>query len=105
MGAADHRGTAGHRKGSPLIMIEVAAAVVGAAVAIAANSVGSFMKRDDEASKAVVRLTSAVEHIADQVSLLRNEIKADRQELYPRLNAIEQRLAKMEAIYDHHSAS
>jgi len=44
-----------------------------------------------------VRLTSAVEHIAGEVSLLRTEIKEDRQELYPRLSAIEQRLAKLEA--------
>jgi predicted nucleic acid-binding Zn-ribbon protein len=78
-------------------VIEVAAAVIGAAVAIGASGIGNFVKRDDEASRAVVRLTSAVEHIAEQVSLLRDEIKSDRQELYPRLNAIEQRLAKLEA--------
>ena len=77
--------------------MEIAAAVIGAAVAIGAGGIGSFMRRDDEASRAVVRLTSAVEHIAEQVSLLRDEIKSDRQELYPRLNAIEQRLAKLEA--------
>lgn len=78
-------------------MIEVVAAVIGAAVAVGAGGIGTFMRRDDEASRAVVRLTSAVEHIAEQVSLLRDEIKSDRQELYPRLNAIEQRLAKLEA--------
>lgn len=78
-------------------MIEVAAAVIGAAVAVGASSIGSFMRRDDEAAKAVVRLTAATEHIASEVSLLRAEIKEDRQELYPRLNGIEQRLAKLEA--------
>ena len=77
-------------------MIEVLAALAGAAVAVGASGIGSFMRRDDEASKAVVRLTLAVEHIAGEVSLLRQEIKDDRQELYPRLNAIEQRLAKLE---------
>ena len=77
-------------------MVEIAAALVGAAVAIGASGIGSFIRRDDEASKAVVRLTAAVEHIAGEVSLLRTEIKDDRQELYPRLNAIEQRLAKLE---------
>lgn len=78
-------------------MIEVFAAVVGAAVGISASGIGSFIRRDDEASKAVIRLTAAVEHIAGEVSLLRQEIKDDRQELYPRLNAIEQRLTKLEA--------
>ena len=78
-------------------MVEVLAAVIGAVVGIGASGVGSFMKRDDEASKAVIRLTSAVEHIASEVSLLRAEVKEDRQELYPRLNGIEQRLAVLES--------
>ena len=77
-------------------MVEIWAAIVGAGVAIGASGIGSFIKRDDEAARAVIRLTAAVEHIAGEVSLLRGEIKEDRQELYPRLNAIEQRLAKLE---------
>lgn len=78
-------------------MIEVVAAVAGAVLAISAGGVGSFIRKDEEASRAVIRLTAAVEHIAGEVSLLRTEIKEDRQELYPRLNIIEQRLAKLEA--------
>lgn len=78
-------------------MVEVLAAVVGAVVAIGASGIGSFVRKDDEASKAVIRLTAAVEHIAGEVSQLRLEIREDRQELYPRLNGIEQRLAKLEA--------
>jgi predicted nucleic acid-binding Zn-ribbon protein len=77
-------------------MIEMMAAVIGAVIGIGASGIGSFIRRDDEASKAVVRLTVAVEHIAGEVSLLRQEIKDDRQELYPRLNAIEQRITKLE---------
>jgi hypothetical protein len=77
-------------------MVEVVAALAGAVLAIGAGGVGSFMRKDEEASKAVIRLTAAVEHIAGEVSLLRTEIKEDRQELYPRLNAIEQRLAVLE---------
>lgn len=77
-------------------MIEVVAALAGAVLAIGAGGIGSIMKKDEEASKAVIRLTAAVEHIAGEVSLLRTEIKEDRQELYPRLNAIEQRLTKLE---------
>lgn len=77
-------------------MVEVLAAVVGAVVGIGASGVGNFMRKDDEAARAVIRLTAAVEHIASEVSLLRAEVKEDRQELYPRLNAIEQRLAVLE---------
>jgi hypothetical protein len=77
-------------------MVEIVAALAGAVLAIGAGGVGSFLRKDEEASKAVIRLTAAVEHIAGEVSLLRTEIKEDRQELYPRLNAIEQRLAVLE---------
>jgi hypothetical protein len=78
-------------------VIEVWAAIIGASCAIGASGIGSFMRRDDEAAKSVVRLTVAVEHIAGEVSLLRAEIKSDRQELYPRLNTLEQRLAVLES--------
>ena len=55
------------------------------------------MRRDNEASLAVARLTTGVEHISGEISLLRQEIKEDRQELYPRISQIEQRLAALEA--------
>lgn len=78
-------------------MVEIFAAAVGACVTLAVTGIGGFMRRDQEASVSVVRLTSAVEHIASEVSMLRAEIKSDRQELYPRINMIEQRLAALEA--------
>jgi hypothetical protein len=77
-------------------VVEVLAAVIGAVVGIGASGIGNFMRKDDEAARAVIRLTVAVEHIAGEVSLLRQEIKDDRQELFPRLNSIEQRLTVLE---------
>ena len=77
--------------------MEVWAAIVGAAVAIGASGIGSFMRRDEQAGAAVIRLTAETEHIAGEVSLLRAEIKSDRQELYPRLNTLEQRVAVLES--------
>jgi outer membrane murein-binding lipoprotein Lpp len=78
-------------------VVEVLAAAVGAAIGIAASGVGGFMRKDNEAAMSVVRLTAAVEHIAAEVSQLRVEIKEDRQELYPRINGLEQRVAALEA--------
>lgn len=78
-------------------MVELFAAALGAGIGIAASGIGNFIRRDSEASMSVVRLTTAVEHIAGEVSLLRSEIREDRQELYPRLNVIEQRLSSLEA--------
>jgi len=78
-------------------MIELIAAATGATIGIIASGIGSAMKRDRSDAVVVVRLTAAVEHIAEQVSLMREEIKADRQELFPRINQIEQRITRLEA--------
>jgi outer membrane murein-binding lipoprotein Lpp len=78
-------------------VIELIAAVIGASVGVVASGIGSAMKRDRSDAVVVVRLTAAVEHIAEQVSLMREEIKADRQELFPRINQIEQRITRLEA--------
>jgi hypothetical protein len=78
-------------------MIELIAAATGATIGIIASGIGSAMKRDRSDAVVVVRLTAAVEHIAEQVSLMREEIKADRQELFPRINQIEQRITRLES--------
>jgi hypothetical protein len=78
-------------------MIELIAAATGATIGIIASGIGSAIKRDRSDAVVVVRLTAAVEHIAEQVSLMREEIKADRQDLFPRINQIEQRITRLEA--------
>jgi len=78
-------------------VIELIAAAVGATIGIVASGIGNAMKRDRADALVVVRLTAAVEHIASEVSLMREEIKADRQELFPRINQIEQRITRLEA--------
>ena len=78
-------------------MIELIAAVAGASISVAAMGAMGFSKRNDEARDAVIRLTAAVEHIATQLEVLHNDIRADRQETFKRLNGVEQRVATMEA--------
>lgn len=78
-------------------MIEVIAAVAGASISVAAMGAMGFSKRNDEARDAVIRLTSAVEHIATQLEILHTDIKEDRRETFTRLNTVEQRVAKIEA--------
>jgi hypothetical protein len=78
-------------------VVELLAAVIGASVGIVASGLGGFIRRDNESAIAVARLTAACDHIAEQVSLMREEIKQDRQELYPRINQIENRLTKLES--------
>lgn len=77
-------------------MIEVIAAVAGASISVAAMGAMGFSRRSDEARDAVIRLTSAVEHIATQLEVLHTDIKEDRKETFTRLNSVEQRVTKLE---------
>ena len=77
-------------------MIEVIAAVAGASISVAAMGAMGFSRKSDEARDAVIRLTSAVEHIATQLDVLHTDIKEDRKEFFSRLNTVEQRVSKLE---------
>ena len=77
-------------------MIEVLAAVAGASISVAAMGAMGFSKRNDEARDAVIRLTSAVEHIATQLEILHNDIRDERKETFGRLSGVEQRVSKLE---------
>jgi hypothetical protein len=77
-------------------MIEVIAAVAGAFIGIAGMGAMGFTRRNDEARDAVIRLTSAVENIATQLSVLHLDIKEDRKETFTRLSSVEQRVTKLE---------
>lgn len=77
-------------------MIEIIAAVAGASISVAAMGAMGFSRRNDEARDAVIRLTSAVEHIAMQLEVLHNDIREERKETFGRLNSVEQRVSKLE---------
>ncbi len=78
-------------------MIEVIAAVAGASISVAAMGAMGFSRRNDEARDAVIRLTSAVEHIATQLEVLHVDIKDDRKETFARLGQVERRVTVLEA--------
>ena len=78
-------------------MIEVIAAIAGASISVAAMGAMGFGKRNDEARDAVIRLTSAVEHIATQLEVMHLDLREERKETYTRLNSVEQRVSKLEA--------
>jgi predicted nucleic acid-binding Zn-ribbon protein len=78
-------------------MIELVAAVAGASISVAAMGAMGFSRRNDQARDAIIRLSSAVEHIATQLEAMHSDIKDDRRETYTRLNSVEQRVSKLEA--------
>lgn len=77
-------------------MIEIIAAVAGASISVTAMGALGFSRRNDEARDAVIRLTSAVEHIATQLEILHSDMRDERKETFGRLNGVEQRISKLE---------
>ena len=77
-------------------MIEVFAAIAGAAISWAARGLLGFSRRNEEAAAAVIRLTSAVEHIATSLETLHTDIKETNREMFQRLNQVENRVSKLE---------
>ena len=79
-------------------MIELIAAVAGASITVAAMGVGGMTRRNNEDRMAVIKLTAAVEHVATRLETLHIDVKANSHEMFARLNEVEQRLAKLEAV-------
>jgi len=77
-------------------VIEIYAAVLGASIGIAGMSVSGFTRRTSESREAVIRLTAAVESIAGKLEELHQDMKADRKEIYTKLNEHGQRITVLE---------
>ena len=77
-------------------MIEIYAAILGSSIGIAGMSISGFTKRTSESREAVIRLTAAVESIAGKLEELHQDMKADRKEIYTRLNDHGERLSVLE---------
>ncbi len=82
-------------------MVEVVAAVLGAAVTVGAMGIGSVSGRSREGRDAVIRLAASVDNVAARLETLHVDIKADRKETFTRLNGVEQRVAMLEAKAGH----
>ena len=78
-------------------MIEIYAAILGASIGIAGMSVSGFTRRTNESREAVIRLTAAVESIAGKLEELHQDMKADRKEIYTRLNEHGNRITLLES--------
>ena len=77
-------------------MIEILSAVAGASISVAAMGIFGYSRRNEEASAAIVRLTSAVENIATSLNTLHIDIKETNREMFQRLNQVENRVSKLE---------
>jgi outer membrane murein-binding lipoprotein Lpp len=77
-------------------VIEIYAAIIGASIGIAGMTASGFGRRATESREAVIRLTAAVESIAGKLEELHQDMKADRKEIYTRLNEHGNRITLLE---------
>ena len=77
-------------------MVEIYAAILGASIGVAGLSLSGFNKRQNEAHDAVVRLSVAVENIAEKLEDLHKDMKDDRERIYGKLELHENRLTMLE---------
>ena len=78
-------------------MIEIYAAVVGASIGVAGITASGFSRRNNESREAVIRLTMAVESIAGKLEELHQDMRADRKEIYTKLNEHGNRITLLES--------
>ena len=78
-------------------MIEIYAAVLGASIGVAGITASGFSRRNNESREAVIRLTMAVESIAGKLEELHQDMRADRKEIYTKLNEHGERLTVLES--------
>lgn len=79
-----------------MVVIEIFAAITGASISVAAYAFTGITRRNVESRDSVLRLTMAVESVAEKIQQLHDDFRTDRVEVFGRLNQIEQRIAKLE---------
>ena len=85
-------------------MIEIVAAILGAAIGMAGMGLSGFSRRTSESREAVIRLSAGVESIATKLEDLHQDMKAekvqasaDRREIYERLSDHGNRITALES--------
>ena len=85
-------------------MIEIVAAILGAAIGMAGMGLSGFNRRTSESREAVIRLSTGLESIATKLEDLHQDMKvekvqasADRREIYERLNNHGNRITALES--------
>jgi len=77
-------------------VVELAAAAVGATISAAFLSVNTQLRKGAERRDSLVRLTSSVEAINNRLEDLHNDLRSERVEIFSRLSAAEQKIARLE---------
>lgn len=77
-------------------MIEIVAAVLSAALGGVGTTAVIVNSRSRENREIVIRLTVAVENVAQRLEELHEDIRVDRREVQGRITQLEQRTSRLE---------
>ncbi len=78
-------------------MIEILAAAAGALISACCVVSMTAGSRNEETRRAVTKLTSSVEHIAETLKIIHVDMRETNCEVFSRLSLVEQRVSKVEA--------
>ena len=77
-------------------MVEVAAAIAGAAISATFLGVNSHNRRTAEGRDCLIRLSTSVDNVASRLEELHDDLRSERVEIFARLSAAEQKIARLE---------
>ena len=82
-------------------MFELAAAGVGAVLSAALMALTATQKRHSENRDCLIRLSSSLNQVSDRLEELHQDLRSERLEIFTRLSAAEQKIARLEGLSKH----
>ena len=77
-------------------MIELAAAAAGATISAVFLGFNTHNRRTIEGRDCLIRLSTSVDNVASRLEELHNDLRSERLEIFARLSAAEQKIARLE---------
>ena len=78
------------------MVVEIWAAIAGASVGACALGIKTAGRESQQGRDSLVRLTSAVDNLANRMDVLHADLRVRDQELFARISTLEQDVARLE---------
>ena len=82
------------------MVVEVWAAVAGASVGVASAGLTGLSRQSQQGRDSLIRLTTAVDNLANRLDVLHADIRTRDQEIFSRLAELERSVARLEGHSD-----
>ena len=82
------------------VLAAIAGSVAGSGLTMFGLTARNARDRDQKARDSLIRITAALDGLTNQLEVLHTDIKAVHQELFKRVNLLEQQVARLEGHAD-----